>query len=529
MAGRTKAKSFKEQLQTIKSPVDVVLSPAYLLANYGLSMLGFDLLERQMDTSIEQFHSPKARAKILKDNVAGIKTTYLNDPVKKIQQSIKTHLTDTLTRGTTGFETLKQTLEPGLSARDSAAIAKNTLLTRIEADLHPTRALDDELHLFTQRMDTLQELLEGNLIDNPRVIAAYIKAQYTEMLEQLKRKKKADTDLATAKMRELSGQFTPAEITALETALKKDINDAFDKAQAGLDKDFQKGIDPAKPKEGETADKGTPSHFSNLNKATQQAEAELHSFVLFSEKSKSKKVVESNLTMGLGTGQATKGRKYRNITFEEYAADLPARDSSWITANAWFQYGQSLMNQGGTLISPSGLRFDATPDGIKFSFPSHSSFFHHYQDRLMGAEMMVLINKRIQDGKDPSKDTITLTLEDITDPKLRKKMMEEFYYAAHLKGFSDDRIKFNICACPRASHEEEKKPIDNKSASEIMGQLGRAPQRAHAKKAAWDQQQAELDKTSNIELNRDVETLSERIDNIINPNAPAISAVGRYM
>lgn len=62
-----------------------------------------------------------------------------------------------------------------------------------------------------------------------------------------------------------------------------------------------------------------------------------------------------------------------------------------------------------------------------------------------------------------------------------------------------------------------------------MGQLGRAPQRAHAKKAAWDQQQAELDKTANIELNRDVETLSERIDNIINPNAPAIRAVGRYM
>ncbi len=526
---RTQARNFKEQMTMWRSPISTALSPAYLLKNYALGLVGYDLSDligTQMDTSIDAFHSPQARAQILRNNVEGIKTSHLNEHIKKANQSIRTNLEDVLTRTTTGFETLKASIEKLLP--DPAAQEKLDLLTAMEdiagnqgyASLRTTRALNDEMEQFKLRMEALQELLETNAVDNPRVITAYVKEQYAKLLEQLKLKKTADLNKIAENMRDLrrdgGPRFTNSEYAELEATLKKDINEVYEKAEKALDKDFKTGT-PAEKKDGKDVDKGTPSLFSNLDKATKQAEAELLNFVLFAEKSKSKMLVESGLSGGLGAGSLNNGRIYRDISFDDYAQSLPERDSSWVSPTAWMQYAQFLMNNKGELTTPSGLRISHTDGGMQFSFPSGSSFYHHYQDRLLGADMMMMVNEIVRQGK----DEITFVLTECSDPKLRKVLMEEFYYAAHLAGFPDDKIKFEISGCPRAKTEEEQKPIDNKTAAECMGMLGRAPKRAQLKKAQWDQDQAALDNTVYVK------GLSDRIDDMINQNAPALQGLGR--
>lgn len=535
---RTRFQTFKEQIKSIRP--DTALSPLYLLKNYGLSILGFDLLSRQMDKSIDEFHSPKAKAKILKDNVKGIKTSYLNEHIKKANESIATHVTNTLVRATTGFETLLNALDPLPAATDPnfpRLQAKRNLLTNTQRGLQNTRGLNEELTLFKLRMETLQNLLESKKpeIHNPRVIVAYIKKQYDEALEQLKLKKTADLIKVNEQISNLrrdnvdAGHGFPLaahEINTLEAALKKDINEAYEKAEKGLDKDFKTGTPPADKKDEN--DKGVPGLLSEFDKEVTKAEAELFNFVLFAEKSKSKKIVEDTLTAGLGAATNDEGEIYRNITFADYANSLPERDTSWssyVSPSAWYDYAQFLMNNQGQITTPSGLRIGYSEDGtISFSFPSGNSFYHHYQDRLLGADMMLMVNEMVKRGA----SQVVLNLE-CDDPKLRKKIMEEFYYCAHLAGFSDDQIKFKISGCPRAKDEEERKPIDNKKASEIMGMLGSAPSRAQAKKQEWDQERAALEKDAKVERQREVQALTDHIDDIIGLNRPAINAVGRYL
>lgn len=528
---KTEVPGFKKRLKLMR-PLDMALSPVYLVKNYGMSLLGFDLLSRQMDKSIDEFHSPKAKAKILKDNYAGIKTSYLDEHVKKANQAISTHLTSNLTRGTTGFETLLNALDP-LPAADDPSLPRlqrrRDLLTTAQTQLQITRGLNEELTLFKLRMETLQELLAKNEVDNPRIIVGYIKEQYDKALEQLKLKRTADLAKVDEQITALrtdntdTGRGYPLaahEIAALEAALKKDINEAYEKAEKGLDKEFKTGTPPDKKDEN---DKGTPSLLTELDKSVKKSEAELIQFVLFAEKSKSKTLVESDLTLGLGTGANTHGRIYRNVSFSDYANSIPERDKSWVSPTAWFQYAQFLMNNQGQLHTPSGLRIGYNGDQITFSFPSGGSFYHHYQDRLLGADMMMMVNDiaKLGTGK------IVLNLE-CDDPVLRKKIMEEFYYCAHLAGFTDDQIFFKVSGCPRADNEEERKPIENKKASEIMGHLGSAPSRAQAKKQEWDQEHKILEQSESIERNREIQKLGDHIDDLIGMDRPGIEAVGRY-
>jgi hypothetical protein len=528
----TEIPSMKKRLGLMKASLsDIALKPIYTATNYVRDLMGLNILERQMDESIDQFHSPKARAKILRDNVAGIKTSFLNEHVKKANQSITTNLIGTLTRATTGFESLLQSLNAQLHdpAQRVRAVEKQNLLTKFQNALEPSRQPNDELNLFKLRMETLQELLETNAIDDPRVIVAYVKKQYEDMLKKLDDKKKKDLQLIDEQIQLLRTEnatntppsLTDNEITTLTATLKKELEEAYDKTKQALDKDFKVGIPPDTKKDEK--DKGTPSLFESLDKAVNQAEAELTNFVLFSEKSKSKTLLESGLSTGLGTGGDTQGRKYRDISFMDYASAIPARDRSWVSPTAWFQYAQFLMNNQGSLSTPSGLRIECTPNGISFTFPSGWALYHHSPDRLLGADLMIMVKDLVRQGC----KEVTLTLN-CDDPELRKKIMEEFYYCAHLNGFPDDKIKFNIAACPRARSEEDKKPIENKNATEIGGQLGRAQSRAQAKKALWDEEQSDIDKSRNIENNRSVQVLEERIDNIIGQDQPAIQAVGRY-
>lgn len=519
---RTEVQNIRDRLATMKtSLLDTAFTPLYLAKNYGMDILGFNLLDRQMDKSIDQFHSPKARAKILKDNVAGIKTSFLNDPIKKANQSITTHLVNTLTRTTTGFESLLQAPDP------VPGQPKRALLTEIQTSLARSRGLNEELDLFKLRMEALEELLAGNRVDNPRVITAYVKEQFDKMLKQLKLKKTADLALVHDQMHVLrlrnqaDRHLEDHEIANLEAKLKKDIEESYEKAEQGLEKDFKVGIPADKKTEGDT---GTKSLFSQLDTAVTQAEAELTNFVLFAEKSKSKTLLESELIAGLGVGADSLGRKYREVSFLDYAQSIPERDHSWISPTAWFQYAQFLGNNSGELRTPSGLRITCQGNNIAFAFPTSWSPYHHYQDRLLGADMMIMVKDILSRGC----SEITLTLE-CDNPALRKKIMEEFYYCAHLNGFPDDKIKFRIGPCSRGATEEEKKPIENKTASEIMGQLSRAASRARTKKSQWDQEQAALDKDSKIEQTRAVQALDERIDTIIGQDEPAIDAVARFI
>ena len=533
---KTEVPTMRKRLSAIKiktSPLDMVLSPAYIALNYGRGLFGVDILQHQMDTSIDQFHSPKARAKILKENFKGIKTSYLNEHIKKANQSITTNLVNTLTRTTTGFESLLQALDP-MSLdhnQDPRAQQKQNLLTLKQTRLEPTRGLNEELNLFAVRMKTLQQLLDKNDVNDPRVITAYVKDQYDRMLKQLKLKKTADlstvdTEIADLRVRNTQGgaplHLTEHEINTLAATLKKEINEAHEKAEKALDKDFKTGT-PADKKD--ETDKGTPALLTELDSSVIQAEAELTNFVLFAEKSKSKTLVESeDLTARLGIGGSHHGEKYRDISFIDYANSLPDRDHSWISPTAWFQYAQFLANNRGELSTPSGLRVSYSNGSINFSFPPHNAFYYHYQDRLLGADLMLMVKDMVKNGY----TTITLTLE-CDDPVLRKKIMEEFYFCAHLCNYPDDKIMFQIGECRRAEGDEEKKPIGNKKASEIMEKLGSAPKRAQAKKAHWDQEQAVLDKGAKVDCQRAVADLDERIDNIIGHDQPAIQAVGRYM
>lgn len=518
---RTKMKTFKEEMSTIKtSAIEFVSTPLHVIKNYMMSAAGFDLMERQSQQSIDEFHSPKAHAKILKDNVAGIKTSYLNPHVKKACESIHTHLETNLTRATTGIETLKR----GINPPDPA---KTQLLTDLEASLEATRQFNEPLLLFKLRMEALEQLLLTNSVDNPRVITAYIKDQYDKMLEELKLKKAADLKLVTETIERFRAQsgnhFADHELPDLEASLKKDINESYDKAENGINKDFKTGVPPEK-KDGKDVDKGTPSLLNELDKATRQAEAELHNFVLFAEKSKSKTLLESGLSAGLGTGISDHGRaKYRENSFEKYAASIPERESAWLSPTSWFQYSQFLMNNRSDLTTPSGLRVGVTDNGIHFSFPTGGAFYYHYQDRLLGADIMMMVKEVLRRGKDEI--TLTLTCD---DPILRKKIMEEFYYAAHLAGFPDDKIKFSIAACPRAHNEEEKKPIEGKTATETKGMLGSAQRRAQQKKQEWDQEQQIIDKDTKQELNNDVDELERRINVIVGLDEEEIQAVARF-
>ena len=525
---KTALPTIKESFSAMRSsPLDLILSPAYFVLNYGKELFGMDLLQSQMDKSIDQFHSPTNRHKMLHENVKGIKTSYLNEHFKKANQSITTHLVTNLTRATTGFESLMQITGPG-------AAEKRALLERRQRNLDPSRRLNEPLHLFTLRMEALQQQLDTNAVDNPRVIVAYIKEQYDKMLKELKLKKTADLALVDAEINELRRAnaaaddgplFAEHEITTLAANLKKDIEESYDKAEKGLDKDFKTGTAPDKKDE---TDKGTPSLFTEFDKSVRQAEAELCNFVIFSEKSKSKRLLESqglNARLGMGGDQ---GEKYRDVSFLDYANSMPERDHSWISPTAWYQYSQFLMNNKGELTTPSGLRINCEQDGvISFTFPPSSLFtttpFYYYsQDRLLGADMMLMVQDMVKRGC----TEITFVLE-CDNPDLRKKLMEEFYYCAHLADFPDDKIKFRIGACPRASKEEDQKPIENKKASEIMGQLGRAPKRAQAKKAQWNQEKALLDKTEKVTMQREVAHLDETIDALIGQNETAINAIAR--
>lgn len=532
---RTEIPNLKKSFTAMRSsPLDMILSPAYFALNYGKELFGMDLLQSQMDKSIDQFHSPTARHKMLQENVKGIKTSYLHEHFKKATQSITTHLVTNLTPATTGFESLLQPLEALVNdpVQGARATQKRDLLLPIQRSLDPSRRLNNDLNLFKLRMETLQQLLETNAVDNPRVIAAYIKEQYDKMVKELKLKKTADLTLVDTEMAELrrqnvGGALTEHEINTLTATLKKDIEESYDKAEKGLEKDFKTGAEPDKKNE---ADKGTPSLFSEFDKSVKQAEAELCNFVLFSEKSKSKTLLESEaLNARLGAGGGDQGEKYRDVSFSDYANSTPERDHSWISPTAWYQYSQFLMNNKGELKTPSGLRINCEQEGvISFSFPPSSAFtmtpFYYYsQDRLLGADLMIMVQDMVKRGC----TEITLVLE-CDNPALRKKIMEEFYYCAHLANFPDDKIKFKIGACTRAGKKEEQEPIDNKSASEIMGQLGRAPKRAQGKKAQWNQEQALLDKNANVNIQREVAALDEQINDILGQNQPTIDAQARF-
>ncbi|NDH68397.1 MAG: hypothetical protein EBY22_10970, partial [Gammaproteobacteria bacterium] len=249
---KTEVPTMRKRLSAIKtSPLDMVLSPAYMALNYGRGLFGVDILQHQMDTSIDQFHSPKARAKILKENFKGIKTSYLNEHIKKANQSITTNLVNTLTRTTTGFESLLQALEPMLldTMQAHRAQQKQALLTTTQTRLEPTRGLNEELNLFAVRMKTLQQLLDKNDVNDPRVITAYVKDQYDRMLKQLKLKKTADLSTVDTEIADLSRRnalgggphLTEHEINTLAATLKKEINEAHEKAEKALDKDFKTG------------------------------------------------------------------------------------------------------------------------------------------------------------------------------------------------------------------------------------------------------------------------------------------------
>ncbi len=507
----TKYKSFKDRLTIAKTP-NTVFSNAYLLAAYGMEAVGFDLLSRQVDTSIDQFHSPKARAKILSDNVAGIKTKGLVAPVKKCIGSLTTHLNG-LRHSSTGFESAKQKMESiliGSTAGDKEdAREKLQKIKALENSLATSRVYNFDLSEVKKRLEVLHEFLENDEVDDPRAIVAYITDQYKVLFDELKRKRESDLKLikeniATART---DNDILPvSELNKIEQDLIKTVNESYDKAEQAIKSDFETGVPAAKKGE-----QGTPGLKSVLEEETQKAELELIHFVIFSEKTKSKEVVEASLGMSAGPAGSNQGKKYRSLAFEDYVRDeKPERSNAWLSLESWRHYGEYLMNNKAELYTPSGLRLSHDGNGsVSIKFPSSWSFYYHYQDRLLGSDLMLMVDEIKRQGK--TEITLTLTIH---DPKLRQKIMEEFYYAAHLAGFPDDKIKFNVkCS------EKEDQSIDNKTAKEIQGRLGNAPNRAKIKAGTWDQERAAVSKESKKELNRHVQGIDDRIEDILNKPA----------
>ncbi|PJD92677.1 MAG: hypothetical protein CK424_03580 [Legionella sp.] len=497
---------YKKSLAGIKTS-NTALSAAYVLAAYGMEAVGLDLVSRQTEKSIDQFHSPKARAQMLRDNIAGIKTKGMIAPLKQTMESMATHLKG-LKSSTTGFEGLKDQIK-----RQGNNVAQLALLKTFEGKLSSTRIYDFDVSEPSKRLEVLHGLMENDEVNDPRAILAYITSQYDNLLKELKRKK--ETDLKLIKNTILVMKQQPScpqedDINKLEQDLINTLNERYDKAEKGIKTDFETGVPAAK--EGE---KGTPSLKSLLENEAQKAELELINFVIFSEKSKSKEVVESDLSMRVGAPGADKGKKYRKLSFEDYANDAnPERSAAWFSVEAWQHYGQYLMNNKAVLTTPSGLRMNHDERGVSIKFPASSSFYYHYQDRLLGSDMMLMVNEIKRQGKTEIKLTLT-----VHDPKLRQKIMEEFYYAAHLAGFPDNKIKFQVRFTEKEKAEES---IENKTAEEIMGRLGSAPSRAQTKAQMWKQEQETVSKDSKIALNREVHSIEERIDEIL--ERPAIQA-----
>ncbi|HVT62735.1 MAG TPA: hypothetical protein VHD33_04520 [Legionellaceae bacterium] len=501
----TQYKGFKERFKAVKTPVssaiNAVKTTTYIAGSYAMSIVGLDL-GTQVEKSIDQFFSPRARANLFKDNIAGLKVKGLIPSVKQSIQSLETHL-KVLEHPNTGFEELKnklhmQSQDTRNSHQNAAKNQLNQLIT-IEGNLRAIRYPSFDINEIQKRFEVLKDILERDDVEDPRTIPAYVDIQLKALAKHIKDKKASDLQAIERQMNALRNGINHDvlsidEITKLEQTLIKTLNETYDKFEAGIKKDFEEGVPAAK--QGDTP---VLSIKNLMQKEADKAEAELFNLVLFSEKTKSKEVVDAN-PGALGAHGANKGKKYRSITFEEYVQDQPRTQSL-------LDFAQYLMNNKAEIYGLGGLRIKHDGQGgISMTIPHGLSLYYHYQDRLLGADIMSIVNQIKAQGK----EEITLTL-DVHDAKLRQKIMEEFYYAATLAGFPPDKIKFNVTYT-----EDPEKSISNKTASEIMGRLGQAPQRAGIKQQIWQQEQAEVDKESKVALNRRVAALDQKIENILN-------------
>ncbi|MCR9192778.1 MAG: lipocalin/fatty-acid binding family protein [Gammaproteobacteria bacterium] len=483
-----------------------------------------DLFGLEMQPSeelLEAHHAPKAREEIYRANVAGVKTNELNGLVKRALTSSKTHLAD-LTPGKTGFEDQISELRAHIAANpaDMAAAGRVAPLTAIERDLLPSRVPSFEINQFEERLAVLHELLERKDVDDPRVIIAYIKEQYAKLSQELDSKKTSDLALIDAKIADIrAGNLLSEDATvALEKSLKDRVNEAHDKAKKGLETDFKQGVPAAK--EGE---KATPSLFADFDKAAQKAEAELFSFVMYAEIIKTKAAVDPSLTAGVGPGLAPDDpKRYRNIKFEDYIQAQAERSHDLFSAKAWSQYFSYLLNQKAELETTSGLRMKIDPGSgsVSMTFPSNSIFSSYYSldESYLEDDMMMLVNEIVRQGK----DTISLSVES-DDPKIRAKVMEAFYVAAKLAEppFDDSKIKFSATIT-----EEQKNSFQDKTATEIMGQLGSAPSRVAAKRQKWNAEKESIKKESNQQQLRDMASLDRKIEDILDHRRHLHAAAG---
>ena len=502
-------KTFKDRLiNTLYAPIEVVRTGL----NYAADVTGIDILESTVERSIEQFYSPRARAKILANNRVGVKIKGLQAPLKEAIASLESNLAS-LKIEETGFAAHITELQKNTTSAGRLKVQK---LTNLETTISRSLGASFDLNEVTKRFQELSGCIDNDSIHNPRVIIDYIETQYDLFKKQLEEDKtaalKAIKDNIDKEKNEANPCLTAATLDKIAKDLSDKVTKAYETTKENLETAYVKGkpaIKATKEKEKDTP--ATPGILAKLSNAAENAEAELLSMIVFSEHSSSKSVPNTSLTMGSTTPAPLSEDpiRYRNMSLEDYINHQPERSKSFLSAQAWWQYGKYLMNNKAELITPSGLRMKHNgSNSISITVPSRYALYHHASDKMLGADAMHMVNQ-IKAAGFP---TIVFTV-DCQDPIVRQKMMEEFYYAAKMGGYSDDHIKFNVPCLEdqQPSHSNSKLSITNEPASNILGRLGNAPNRALIAMSRWKEEEKILKNESSASLRAESIKLGEHI------------------
>lgn len=250
-----------------------------------------------------------------------------------------------------------------------------------------------------------------------------------------------------------------------------------------------------------------------ITKATEQAETELLNLEFFDKNTPSKSVedLRSGLSMGAGHAPPTDDpKKYREISFDDYAKFQPARSQDMFSFAAWCQYVEFLRNPNGGLRTPDGgMILNIEDDCIAVTVPSKSAAYHYYLDNLLASDFLRVAKLARAKG-----DKVIIEIN-IHDPELRQRVMEEAYIAATLAGFSKENIKFNV-----GNFEEKEQNINGETAEALLksGRLGEAHQKYEHRKVRWDAEKAEVLKENEGKFNADVSNIGAKVDKIIEDN-----------
>ena len=456
--------------------------------------------------SLENYFSPHAKEAILKKHVLGMKTSFLNAHVDDVLKSIDNNITKNLNLEKITLAKLKASVKED----PTKMTAINNAITALEA----TTALNQELDDFQARIQSLQELLKNNSVHNPAVIVQYIKDEYKKGLEAVQQKKQHDLDLVKKTFDTLEG-FTDEEKEVIgeeKSVLEKRINEAFEKAETGLKKDFDTDTPDEKDNEGNIKAKGSKCLISLLDAAVKQSESEFLNFYLFSEQTSSKRLAKDTQALTAGVGMPDDeddSIKFREVKFSEYVQSMPEDDPD----QNWFGKMQNHLRFNNKLKTPSGLEIEYKGESMSFNIPSrYWPHYHHAEDNLLVTDMSIVVNH----VKANNYSAIVFTLN-TSNHLIRDDAMEAFYMAARLAGFKDEDIYFEIGPCSGAVRDEDKKEIRGK-ASELGGKLSSARAKTSILEEQWRKDQDQINKEKKHSLNNAKKDLAKEIENFRNQN-----------